>query len=69
MNFNMNIAGLKDIVIEKIERVGGRTALHVSLPKKTHKCPSCGKMTTKVHDYRMQKIKHLKWFERLTVLF
>ena len=69
MNFNMNIPGLKDVVIEKIEEVGERTALHVSLPKKPHKCPSCGEMTTKVHDYRMQKIKHLKWFERLTVLF
>jgi len=65
----MNIPGLKDVVIEKIEEVGERTALHVSLPKKPHKCPSCGEMTTKVHDYRMQKIKHLKWFERLTVLF
>jgi transposase len=69
MNFNMNIPGLKDVVIEKIEEVGERTALHDSLPKKPHKCPSCGEMTTKVHDYRMQKIKHLKWFERLTVLF
>ncbi|MEK5069749.1 ISL3 family transposase [Sporosarcina sp. FSL K6-1508] len=69
MNLNMNIPGLKDVVIEKIEEVGERTALHVSLPKKPHKCPSCGEMTTKVHDYRMQKIKHLKWFERLTVLF
>ena len=69
MNLNMIIPGLKDVVIEKIEEVGGRTALHVSLPKIPHKCPNCGEMTTKVHDYRMQKIKHLKWFERLTVLF
>ena len=69
MNFNMIIPGLKDVVIEKIEEVGERTALHVSLPKKPHKCPNCGEMITKVHDYRVQKIKHLKWFERLTVLF
>lgn len=69
MNFNMNIPGLKGVVIEKIEEMGERTALHVSLPKQPHTCPSCGQMTTKVHDYRLQKIKHLKWFERLTVLF
>lgn len=69
MNFNMNIPGLKDVEIEKIEEVGERTALYVSLHKQPHKCPNCGEMTTKVHDYRMQKIKHLKWFERLTVLF
>ena len=69
MNFNMNIPGLKDVELEKIEEVGERIALYVSLPKQAHECPSCGEMTSKVHDYRMQKIKHLKWFERLTVLF
>lgn len=30
----MNIQGIKDVVIEKIEEVGVRTALHVSLLKK-----------------------------------
>jgi transposase len=65
----MNIPGLKGVNIEKIEEVGERTALHVSLPRQPHKCPTCGAMTTKIHDYRIQKIKHLKWFERLTVLF
>lgn len=69
MNFNMNIPGLKDVVIEKIEEIGERTALYVSLPKTPHTCPNCSQSTIKVHDYRMQKIKHLKWFERLTVLF
>ncbi|MFS0688208.1 ISL3 family transposase [Sporosarcina sp. 179-K 8C2 HS] len=69
MNSTMNIPGLKDVNIEKIEEVGERTALHVSLPRKPHQCPACRAMTTRIHDYRIQKIKHLKWFERLTVLF
>lgn len=69
MNFNMNIPGLKDVRIEKIEEIGERIALYVSLPKRPHQCPDCGEMTSKIHDYRMQKIKHLKWFERLTILF
>ncbi|PIC62556.1 ISL3 family transposase [Sporosarcina sp. P13] len=69
MNFNMNIPGFKEVLIEKIEEIGDRTVLYVSLPKKAHHCPSCGALTSKVHDYRMQKIKHLKWFERLTTLF
>lgn len=69
MNININIPGLKDVNIEKIEEVGERTALHISLPRQPQKCPSCGETTSKVHDYRIQKIKHLKWFERLTVLF
>ncbi|PIC73390.1 ISL3 family transposase [Sporosarcina sp. P17b] len=69
MNFIMNIPGLKDVLIEKIEEHGERIVLYVSLPKKLHRCPSCGARTKKVHDYRLQKIKHLKWFERLTCLF
>ena len=43
--------------------------LHVSLAKKEQVCPSCGVKTIKVHDYRIQKVKHLKWFERLTIFF
>ncbi len=69
MNFNMNIPGLKEAIVEKTEEVDDRIALHISLPRKPHTCPKCGEKTTKVHDYRIQKIKHLKWFERLTVLF
>jgi len=69
INLNINVPGLKDVIIENIEEVGERTALYVSLPKKPHTCPNCGERTAKVHDYRLQKIKHLKWFERLTILF
>ena len=69
MNFNMNFPGLKGVTIERMEEQENRIVLYVSLPRKEHICPSCGASTNKVHDYRMQKIKHLKWFERLTVLF
>ena len=69
MNFIMNVPGFKGVDISKVEEVGDRIAFYVSLPKCAQKCPVCGEMTTKVHDYRVQKINHLKWFERLTVLF
>ena len=67
MNINMDIPGLKGVLIEKCEQLQERIILHVSIPKREHLCPSCGLKTSKVHDYRIQKIKHLKWFERLTV--
>ena len=69
MNFNMNIPGLKGGIVHKVEEIEERIALYVSMPKKEHPCPACNKVTSKVHDYRIQKIKHLKWFERLTILF
>lgn len=30
----------------------------LSLPKKLHTCPCCNHKTDKIHDYRLQKIKH-----------
>ena len=69
MNSNMDFPGLKGVNIDKLEQIEERIVLHVSLPKQVHICPSCGSKTVKIHDYRLQKIKHLKWFERLTTLF
>lgn len=65
----MKIPGLEEVNIEKIEQIDDRVALYISLPVKPHPCPACNQYTTKVHDYRIRKIKHLKFFERLSVLF
>lgn len=69
MNINMDIPGLKGVIVEKCEQLQERMVLHISLPKKEHICLNFGMETSKVHDYRIQKVKHLKWFERLTTLF
>lgn len=47
MNFNMNIPGLKDVEITKVEEEGDRIALYVQLPKCTHQCPVCKKQHRK----------------------
>lgn len=69
MNFIKNIPGLKDVIVTKMEEVDGYLRLHVEMERKVHRCPSCNKETNKVHDYRVRKIKHLKFFERHTILF
>ncbi len=69
MNFTIKIPSLKDVLITKVEAVEDRMALHVEMEVKPHCCPCCGRRTKKIHDYRIRKIKHLKWFERLTYLF
>jgi transposase len=64
MNFNMIIPGLKDVVIKNVVESGEFIQIFVEMEQKVHRCPSCGERTSKVHDYRTQKIHHLKWFER-----
>lgn len=64
----MNIPGLKDVLVTDIKEVNGTFHLHVEMERKIHCCPECNAETIKVHDYRTRKIKHLKWFERGTIL-
>ncbi|WP_075980617.1 ISL3 family transposase [Bacillus massilinigeriensis] len=69
MNNNMYFPGLKDVVVTNVEESGEVVQIHVEMELKVHLCPRCQKKTIKVHDYRIQKIQHLKWFERKTHLF
>ncbi|MEK4384775.1 hypothetical protein MKZ25_03110 [Solibacillus sp. FSL W7-1464] len=57
MNFNMNIPGLKDVEVTKIEELETGMAISIEHPRQAHQCPACQQWTTKVHDYRIQKIK------------
>ena len=59
MNRIMDIPGFKGVIPSKMEQLEERVILHVSMPKKEHICPDCNKKTIRVHDYRIQKIKHL----------
>ncbi|PWI22069.1 ISL3 family transposase, partial [Kurthia zopfii] len=36
----MNMPGLKDVLITKIEEIEGKYALYIELPKVPHTCPS-----------------------------
>lgn len=69
MYFNMSLPGLEELGISKMEEVEGALHLHVHIPKRSHRCPACGERTKRVHDYRIQKVQHLKMFERTTYLF
>ena len=69
LNITITIPGLKEVEIRRIEQVEDRVAIHVEMPVRVQCCPRCSNKTKKIHDYRIQKIKHLKWFERLTYIF
>lgn len=69
MNFNMILPVLEDAVITEAKEMNGYYHLHIELLKILQRCPKCGKQTSRIHDYRTQKIQHLKIFERNTYLF
>lgn len=69
MDFTMNIPGLKDCLVTKVEERNELMEIYVEMERKIHTCPSCGEKTNRIHDYRYQKLKHLKWFERMTQIW
>lgn len=44
-----------------MEQLEDRVALHVELEVRPHRCLRCQEKTRRAHNYRIQKIKHLKW--------
>ena len=54
--------GLQDVDIEKVEEIDNSIHINCRLKRKPHKCPCCGNLTDKVHDYREQPIKDIPAF-------
>ncbi|WP_082195512.1 ISL3 family transposase [Bacillus testis] len=68
LHFNMILPGLEGATIIKTDINEGIYQIYIEMPIKDHACPSCSKETKRVHDYRIQKIKHLKMAERPTMI-
>ena len=69
LNFNITLPGLEDVkVIKSKVNDHGVFEMTVEMPLTPHICPRCGEKTGKVHDYRIQSVRHLKMAERPTIL-
>lgn len=65
----MVLPGLEGVKVTRAEEIEGVFHLHVEIPRRHHRCPSCKERTNRVHDYRLQKVQHLKVYERTSFLF
>lgn len=69
MNFNTKLPGLEEVTVTRMEDMNDVFRIFVEIPKQVHTCPVCEERTCRVHDYRTQKVQHLKLFERTTYLY
>ena len=56
-----NLLNLKEVVIKSIKNLENTVEIYIELPVVEHTCPSCGSITTKVHDYYTQPITDIPW--------
>jgi len=57
--FTKNLLLLKDVIVDNVYHFADYCEVHISLSVKPHKCPRCGCITRKIHDYRKQRIKDI----------
>ena len=62
------LLGLEDVIVKNVYEVKGECHVELELPRREHKCPCCGTITDKIHDYRIQKIKDLPVSGKVTYL-
>lgn len=56
-NFISNLLEIKDLNVKNIECTSTEIHIYFYLERHDHKCPHCGNITNKVHDYRPSVIK------------
>lgn len=68
-NYTEELIGLKDVFVKSVERKDNTLCIYAGMYKRIHKCPRCGERTSKVHDYRIQRIKDISAFGETTYIY
>ena len=55
----INLLGIQEKLVKKIERTEKNINIYLESTSKLHLCPSCHCYTKNIHDYRIQKIQHI----------
>ena len=67
-DYTTELLGLEDVIILEAKQSMQRLDIYIMKPKRTHRCPDCGRETDKVHDYRWQPVKDLRAYGKPTLL-
>ena len=68
-DFTEKILGMQDVEIENLEDKEAKIEIHCGIKRRKNKCPSCGKETDKVHDYRIQELKDAPIFGKMLKIY
>lgn len=58
-DYTSELLNLEDVMITKVENISDQLHIYIELARKKHTCPTCGALTDRIHDYRMQTIKDI----------
>lgn len=67
-DFTEELLGIQDVIVEKVKTIQNIKYIYLSLKRKEQECPCCHKYSNCIHDYRTQKVKDCKAFDKNTIL-
>lgn len=56
-DYTAKLLNSEGVIITNVEIFSEEVHVYLELPRMKHRCPACGALTDRVHDYRMQIIK------------
>ena len=59
----MNLIGLQDVIINKVEEFNNTKFIHIEMIKVIPTCPQYKSLKSHIHDYRTQNIKSFQYLE------
>lgn len=68
-NNNNNLLNLKGVKIKNVVQADSYVSIYLETKPVVQVCPACNKQTSRIHDYRMQKVKDLPLQLKNTYLF
>lgn len=66
--FTEKLLNLQGVIVTDVILKEETNEIHLDLVKKECTCPRCNSKTSKVHDYRLQKVKDVPTFSKDTIL-
>lgn len=66
--YTEKILGIQEAEVKNIEENEKNIVYHLEMKRKPHKCPNCGALTDKVHDYRKQNIQEESAFGKKVII-
>lgn len=69
-DFSRKIVGIQDANITNVKETSKEIEIYIELDVKEHQCPFCNHATSKIHDYRVQRITDIPYrAKRMTLVY
>lgn len=58
-DYTTKLLNLEGVIITEVKNMADQLHVYLQLPRREHRCPCCGAVTDRIHDYREQIIKDI----------